>query len=100
MLSCKPILKCLRRKARFALCQMLLRPGQKGRQARRRFGRNLCYQHGDETAQPIEFSEFGQYCPKSGGSTIFDVLDARRQFVSSPLLLDPSLLSLALETLL
>lgn len=59
MLGGKPILKRLRRKARFAFCQMVLRPGEEGRQTRRRFGRNLCYQHGDEATQPIKFSEFG-----------------------------------------
>jgi hypothetical protein len=35
MLGGKPILKRLRRKALFAFCQMVLRPGEEGRQTRR-----------------------------------------------------------------
>lgn len=45
MLGSKPAFKRLCRKARFALCQMLLRPGEEGQQTRRRFGRNLCVEH-------------------------------------------------------
>ena len=64
VLDCEPILKRSRRKARFVFCQMVLRPSEKGRQTRRLFSWDLYYQY---------------------GATIFDMLDARRQFVSLPL---------------
>ena len=50
----KPMFDRLRRKARFALCQMLLRPGEEGRKARHWFNRNVCREHDDEPAESIE----------------------------------------------
>jgi len=97
MLGRKPILDCLHRKARFTLCQLLLRPGEKGRYAGRRLGRNLRSEHRYEGAKPIEFVEFSQDRAKSGGSMILDVFGTRHKLAPTPLLPAPTLLLLTLE---
>jgi hypothetical protein len=58
LLGRKPMLDRLRRKARFALCQMLLRPGEEGRKAWRWFSRNFRRKHDNQAAESIEFIEF------------------------------------------
>jgi transposase-like protein len=55
--------------------------------------------NGDESAQLIEFVEFGQNSAESSGSAVFDVLDARRQFPLASLFLDPPLLRFPPEAL-
>jgi hypothetical protein len=59
LLGRKPMFDRLRRKARFALCQMLLRPGEEGRKARHWFNQNFRREHDDEPAESIEFIKFG-----------------------------------------
>jgi hypothetical protein len=98
-LSLKTILDRMRREARLTLCQTLPRPSQKRRQAGRRFDRDLCGEHGDEAAEPIQFVEFGEDGAESGSSAIFNMLDARSQLASTALLLDPPLFCFSLEPL-
>lgn len=59
LLGRKPVLDRLRRKVRFTLCQMLLRPGDEGRKARRCFSRNFRREHDDEPAEAIKFIKLG-----------------------------------------
>jgi len=100
LLGCKPLLDRLRRQASFAHCQMLLCPGEEARQTWRRSGLNLCREHANEAAQSIQFIKLGQHCAESGYSTVFDVLDACRQFAPLSLLLRPSLFRVPPEALL
>jgi hypothetical protein len=58
LLGRKPMLDRPRRKARFPLCQMLLRPSEEGQKGRHWFGRNFLREHDDEPAESIEFIEF------------------------------------------
>lgn len=98
--GCKPLLDRSRRQASFAHYQMLLCPGEEGRQTWRLFGLNFACEHANEAAQSIKFIELLQDCAESGDSTVFDMLDACGQFAPPSLFLGPSLVRLPPETLL
>src|SRR5579871_6724737 len=79
---------------------MITCPGEERQNARRRFGRDFCREHGDESAQAIEFVEFRQNRSKPGNSTILDMLGTLYQLASASLFLPSPLFGFPLKPLL